>query len=75
MPDQTEFKLLVPEDSTAGWAMNAARKRWDTPADPSAGFFMFCGNLMCMGTTKLKALDTNKPKEITFIIRQECTFG
>jgi len=75
MPDNTELKLLVPQDSNCSWAMAAARKRWHGPTDASDGFFMFCGNRMCMGTTSLHKLDAEAPDEITFVVRKECTFG
>ena len=75
MPDHTELKLVVPKDSNAAWAMGAARKRWRGQSGSSDAFFMFCDDRMCMGTTKLLALDAASPQEIKFVIRKECTFG
>ena len=74
LPDKTELKLLVPRDATAGWAMHAARCRM-SEGSSTTGYFLFCGGRMCVGSTPLSRLDTDKPNEIHFVVMEENTFG
>ena len=74
MPDRTELKLLVPNTANAGWAMHAARSRMPA-GSASTGYFLFCGNRMCVGSTPLARLDTNAPHEVQFVIMEESTYG
>lgn len=74
LPDNTDLKLLVPNDATVGWAMHAARQRMKM-GTAGTGYFMMCGGRMCVPTTPLKHLDSNAPDEVKFRVVAENTFG
>lgn len=76
MPDHTQLKLLLPTDATASVLMQCARKKWKSgTVSAQEALILFCGNRVCMGTTRIASLDTNKPEPVTFIVKKESTFG
>ena len=76
MPDSTELKLLLPEDSCAAFLMQAARRKWVAHGmSEYEALYLFSGTRICMGTTRIKSLDTNQPDPVRLVIRKETTFG
>ena len=54
--------------------MLAVRQRVDY-IGPGEALFSFVDNRICTGSTAITQLDTNKPDEIVFHVKQEATFG
>ena len=74
LPDGHELKLLLPDDAKVSHAMLAVRQRMDN-IGPGEALFSFVDNRICTGSTAITQLDTNKPDEIVFHVKQEATFG
>ena len=76
LPDETELKLLMEPESTVSFVMHSARARWkNKPSSPSDTYFMFSGEHLCMGATRVESLDVAKPEAVEFRMLKECTFG
>lgn len=76
MPDDTKLKLLLPADATASFLMQSARNKWCTGSvGAHDALLLFCGNRICMGTTRIASLDMNKPEPVTLVMKKESTFG
>ena len=76
VPENCTLKLLMPADATIAVAMQAVRRKWPGTALSSAdALFCFHKHAICIGNTRIKALDTNQPDEVQLVVRKENTFG
>ena len=73
LPDGEKLKHLLPEDSCANLVMYQSRRKCDVAS--TEGMFLFYGNRICMGTTRIASLDTNKPDPVMLVVRKETVFG
>lgn len=73
LPDGDQLKLLLPDDSCASLILHASRRK--CAVSSTEGLFLFSGSRICMGTTRVASLDTNKPEPVALVVRRETTFG
>jgi len=75
LPDKSALKLLLPLDATIATVMVVVRRKWPGTLSEAHALFCFHGNRICIGNTRLAALDVTKPDEIHLTVRLENTFG
>lgn len=76
LPDNHQLKLILPEHATIACTMVEVRKRWKGGCiSENDALFCFHEHKICIGSTRIASLDTQKPDAVCLHIRKENTFG